>query len=253
MDDRKFARKFSRALSAVKKRRIQLGIPVFNSARHIWTPEDDKLLGTRPDDQVAAFIGTTTKAVGNRRRKFKVPACARQLDQARLARAVFVGRRKPGGHFGIYTPEEEKLMGTVPDEKLAEVLGRTRLAVQARRIQLKIPKFDARLHQWTPGEDALLGTMRDGELAARLGLSLNAVAHRRRRLGIPVYFAHRRPWTAEEDTLLGTATDTEIAARLGRHIATVCIRRQKLGIPNFYWQQRCGKQRDLSRKRKTPG
>jgi hypothetical protein len=48
--------------------------------------------------------------------------------------------------------------------------------------------------------------------------------------------------------MLGTASDTEIAARLDRHIASVCIRRQELGIGNFYWQQRCGRQRNLEAK-----
>ena len=130
-------------------------------------------------------------------------------------------------------------------------MGRTFIAVQARRILFKIPKFDPRVHQWTPKEDALLGTMTDGKLAARMKLSRLAVAHRRRRLGIPVRFAHRRPWTRAEEALLGIASDTAIASRLGRAVETVCIRRQKLGIPNFYWQQRCGRQRNLLKKKRA--
>lgn len=189
------------------------------------------------------LLGATVKAVLHRRAALGIKPCAKQLWQARLGQASSTRLRKRGGSHGIYTAEEEKLLGTLSDGDLARRLGRTTLAVQARRIQLKIPKFDARFHQWTAEEDALLGTQTDGQLASRLGLSVLSVAHRRRRLGVSVQFAHRRPWTPAEDALLGTASDTEIAARLGRHLATVCIRRQKLGIPNLYWQQRAGRQR----------
>ena len=117
----------------------------------------------------------------------------------------------------------------------------------ARRIHLKIPKFNARLHPWTPEEEALLGVMTDPELAARLGVSVGAVAHRRRRLGRGVRYAKRRPWTPGEEALLGTVRDTELAARLGRHTSTVCIRRQQLGIPNFYWHNRLGRERRMGK------
>ena len=176
----------------------------------------------------------------HRRAKLRIPPCAKQFDQARLGRGRSVRLRKRGGHFGLWTDDEDKLIGTLPDNELARRLGRTFLAVQARRIQLKTPKFKAKLHRWIAAENALLGTMTDGEVAARLGITTRAVAHRRRRLGRAVRFAQRRPWTQEEDALLGTASDTEIAARLGRHLSTVCIRRQKLGIPNLYWHQRTG-------------
>lgn len=189
------------------------------------------------------LLGTTLKAVVHQRGKRGIPPCAKQAAAGRLKRAASSRLRKPGGHFGAYSAEEDKQLGTMPDVELARLLGRTHKAVEARRIQLGIPKYDPKLHLWTSEEDALLGTMADSALAAQMGLSYRAVAHRRRRLGISVRLAHRRPWTPEEDALLGTAGDTEIAARLGRHLATVCIRRQKLGIPNFYRQGRCGRPR----------
>src|SRR5207253_10965125 len=188
---KRLARKIQRPVNSVRLRRLRLGIRAFNPSRHFWTPEDDQLLGIRPDDQVALFIRATVKAVRRRRHERKIPRCAQQPRQR--------GERKAGGKFGVYTAEEDKLLGTMPDERLAQHFGRTRLAVQARRIQLKIPKFDPQLHRWTPEEDALLGTVTDGKLAARLGLTTGAVAHRRRRLGICVRFAHRRPWTPAED------------------------------------------------------
>jgi hypothetical protein len=90
------------------------------------------------------------------------------------------------------------------DQELAGRLGRTKNAVEARRIQLQIPKFNPKLNLWTPEEDALVGAMTDGEVASRLRLTISAVAHRRRRLGRAVCFAHRRPWTPQEDALLGS-------------------------------------------------
>src|SRR5216684_4466577 len=53
------------------------------------------------------------------------------LEQGRLARFAGSQTRKIGGHFGRYSPEEEKLLGSMPDEELARRLGRTRLSVQA--------------------------------------------------------------------------------------------------------------------------
>jgi len=177
--------------------------------------------------------------VRRRRHELHIPPCGQQLTAQRERRRQ-MGR---AAREDRYTPEEDALLGTMSDREAAKLMGRSWIAVQGRRNKLKIPKFDAKLHQWTADEDALLGTMTDGALAARLGLTLSAVAHRRRRLKKAGRFAHRRPWTPEEDALLGTATDTEIAKRLDRHLATVCIRRQKLGIPNLHWQQRCGRQR----------
>jgi hypothetical protein len=245
MSDARFARKFGRAISRVKRRRIKLGIRVFNSPRHDWTAADDKLLGERTDEDVAALLRTTVKAVQKRRSQFKIAPCAKQQRERRHAFAKSGQRRRAGGRFGKYLPEEDKLMGTMPDQELAMRLGRSHKAVEGRRIHLGIPKIDPRLHQWTPEEDALLGVETDGTVASRLGLTLSAVAHRRRRLGRAVRFAHGRRWTPQEDAQLGTASDTDIAARIGRKIGIVCVRRQKLGIPNFYWQQRCGRQRKL--------
>src|SRR5439155_22339460 len=106
-----------------------------------------RVLGIRPDDQVAMLIGATVKAVRHHRAKLKIPMCAQQLEQARRGRAGSASHRKTGGHFGAYTADELKLLGTMPDEELAPRIGRTRLAIQARRIQLKIPKFAAKLQK----------------------------------------------------------------------------------------------------------
>jgi hypothetical protein len=57
----------------VRHRRQLLGIPCFQSRLHPWRPEDDRILGTRPDDQIAALLRRSTKAVTQRRREKHIP------------------------------------------------------------------------------------------------------------------------------------------------------------------------------------
>ena len=51
--DRTLARKFGRTVEAVKARRRLKGIFLMKD----WRPADDKILGTRPDNQVAMLLG----------------------------------------------------------------------------------------------------------------------------------------------------------------------------------------------------
>ena len=217
----------------VRLRRRSMGIPAFSTTVHHWTHEDEKLLGTRPDTDIALLIGATLKAVRHRRLALGIALCPQQREAVRRDRAKHPRIRRQGGRGGTWIATEEQLLGTMSDEDLARQIGRTRFSVQARRIHLKIDKFDPKLRQWKPTDDVLLGTLSDRSLAKKLGITYSAVAHRRRRLGIPVRFANRIPWAPENDTLLGTCADTELAARFNCSVASICMRRQKLGIPNF--------------------
>ena len=49
-----------------------------------------------------------------------------------------LGIHRPNPKFRPYTAEEDRLMGTMPDEELAKKLGRTFIAVRARREKLGI-------------------------------------------------------------------------------------------------------------------
>jgi hypothetical protein len=276
MPDRNLARKTHRALNAVRARRLMKHIRPFGSKRHFWTAEDDRLLGLRPDDQVALLIGATVKAVAHRRsalhraicpqqvqkkrpwtmqedgivRTFSINDAARQLQRTRTA--ILVRRRVLGIRQIIrheWTSDQDALFKKCNDKEIAEQLGRTLSSVENRRTRLKIrvPKPGWRF--FTPEEDALLGTASDAEIAKRIGRHPSSVQSRRLKLGMAIrHNRKRRLWTPEEEALLGTAPDTELAARLGRHISTVCIRRQELSIPNPYWQLRCGRQRLLKQK-----
>jgi hypothetical protein len=55
----------------VRQMRVKLGIP--SSGGHGWTEDELALLGTAPDEEVAAQIGRTPGAVGQKRCKVGVP------------------------------------------------------------------------------------------------------------------------------------------------------------------------------------
>ena len=74
MSDKKLARKLGKTVGSVQTRRWAKHIPTADPQRKRWRPEDDKLLGTRPDEQVALLLGTSVGAVQTRRQNFGIPA-----------------------------------------------------------------------------------------------------------------------------------------------------------------------------------
>ena len=86
-----------------------------------WTEEELALLGTIPDEEVAAQIGRTKMAV--------------YLKRWELGRAKYL---PPGGHAWRWRKEEVALLGTAPDEEIALKIGRTRRSVYQKRWSLGI-------------------------------------------------------------------------------------------------------------------
>ena len=148
-----------------------------------WTKREEKLLGTKPDEEVARLIGREPSAVRTHRYRKGIPPC--QL------------LRRP------FTKAEERLLGTDTDKIIARRLGRDEGTVAAHRRELGIlPK----VRDWTPDEDKLLGTMPDRKLAQHMGRTLLSVQNRRLKLGIPpAANPGYRPWTEAELDLIGTA------------------------------------------------
>jgi hypothetical protein len=98
------------------------------------------------------------------------------------------------GRRSTFTPEDDALLGTAPDDVVAARLGRSKSAVILRRQQLGITAF--RYHQrhaWTAEQDARLGTEKDVATARRLGISALAVGRRRRALGIRKFKRQQPP------------------------------------------------------------
>ena len=50
-----------------------------------------------------------------------------------------LGRPKADPILTCWTPEQDRLLGTLPDEEVARRVGRSRMAVQKRRFRLRIP------------------------------------------------------------------------------------------------------------------
>lgn len=86
-----------------------------------WTDEEIALLGTLPDDEIAAQTGRTVRSV----------------KQARLARGRDSPRQRRNAPR-IWSPQELSMLGTVPDANLAEQLGVSRKHVVDMRRRLGI-------------------------------------------------------------------------------------------------------------------
>jgi len=92
------------------------------------TPEEDALLGTMTDREVAKRIGREESAVSARRYRVNV--------------AAFV-KRKPNRPAPPWTPERDALLGTMSDSDLACRLRCSPMAVFYRRRKLRVTRFRA--------------------------------------------------------------------------------------------------------------
>lgn len=92
-----------------------------------------------------------------------------------------------------WTPNEDALLGTTIDRKVAARLGCTIMQVTNRRIALGVPAFKKNSRDWSPAELALLGTMSDSALAAKLDCSRKHVSEVRQRHGVAPFSAKNVP------------------------------------------------------------
>lgn len=187
---------------------------------HLWTPEEDALLGTDDDAVIARRIGVGKDAVFERRRKLEI-----QPHQP----------QRPWG------PEEDALLGTDDDAVIARRLGRGIHAVRGRRKQLGIAAGTAH-RRWTAEEDALLGKLPDRDVSNRLGRTVSSIQQRRHIRGIPACKTaaenHRRasgdvssarPWSDAETALIGVLSHKQVAEKTGRALQEVVMLAKALG------------------------
>jgi len=96
--------------------------------------------------------------------------------KARRAEYLRTGRFPPATVADLWLPEEEKLLGSVPDRDLVPIIGRTLGSIRKRRMDLNIRVKRAprppRANSWTQEELAALGTGPDRQVAQSLGRSL---------------------------------------------------------------------------------
>lgn len=190
---REVARRTGLSESTITTLRLELGMinPPRPRLRVRWKPEVLERLGTVPDGALAKEQGVTTAAVRyQRHRRGIAPWSARSA-----AEDTSVGRQHARKQ-AWWTPEEEALLGTRPDEEVAQLLRRTVSAVQDRRIRLGIEVFredgSRARAPWSTSEEAMLGTAPDEEIAQKLKRTVLAVKVRRGRRGIPLFRPRRR-------------------------------------------------------------
>ena len=96
-------------------------------------------------------------------------------------------------HAKPWQPAELNQLGKTTDAAVALRIGRTRRAVETKRLSLGIPPKTPRRRKWTAREVNLLGTMSDAALAERLGIWRRTVMIERQRRGVGAFAAkHRR-------------------------------------------------------------
>lgn len=82
----------------------------------------------------------------------------------------------------VWTPAMDRLLGTMPDTRVAKKIGFSAQIVSIRRHELGIPPY--RRLDWTKA-DRLLGKVPDSEVARIVGTTQPNVTYRRRKKGIP--------------------------------------------------------------------
>ncbi len=235
--DRETAENLGLSKTAIRIRRIELGIPLKELPRPVptnkfnWTPEIEAQLGTMSDQRLAEKLGVSSALVHKRRKLLGIAA-------------------KGNTVANDWTPAMDALLGTMSDRETAEMLGLSKAAIRIRRIGLGIPikelprPVPTNKFNWTPEIEAQLGTMSDWQLAEKLGVSRAHVANRRKLLGITSKVDPRATsvkkfdpfkfnWTPERDALLGTDHDKVIGQLLGISHTSIRVRRNILNIAPY--------------------
>jgi hypothetical protein len=157
----------------VQAERVRRGIPPFapRSRPHAWTEREVALLGTASDAAVAAEIGVSRPVVTMKRRILGIPSFNAPPHDA---------------HTVTWNAAEEAMLGKVSDAELAEILGRSRVAVYLRRRMLGIrsSKPGPIKIRWTKRRLARLGKDTDDAVALELEVHSSSVQRKRLELGI---------------------------------------------------------------------
>lgn len=271
MSDKKIARRFRVYYKHIASHRTSLGIPAYKITtgknQTEWSSEQIALLGTIPDQDVADRLGITVKQVCAERHKRGVAffnsrsrwtqellallGTIPDREVAARSNGVFqtAGVRSKRIKEGIalctisrrhtpaiaWTSDMIALIGTLPDQDIADQIGVSRQQVGVRRREMGMAPIKS-LGKWPAELLALLGTITDSEVAARSnGLFRTAVvASKRRKKGIALCAMPKKytytTWTADKIALIGTLPDQDVADQIGVPLQQVSSRRQKMGM-----------------------
>ncbi len=191
-------------------------VGTLHPGRSPWTPEEDRLLGTLSDQEVADLTNRSRKAVMTRRRRLR--------------------KKCPTSSWTHWTPAQVELLGTKSDAELAKPLHRQKSAITAKRAKLRVaPPLRPTMRDWSPEEEALLGVESDEVIAQKTKRTVNCVSAHRRWLGIAAPTPKLRRWTPKEDQIASTGSPHDIARRLKRTVTAVMLRRKILAELRKPW------------------
>ncbi|MBL8856108.1 MAG: hypothetical protein JNK57_19240 [Planctomycetaceae bacterium] len=215
MTDKQIADKFKVNRVRIRVYRALHKIPLAdysNPTHHDWTKDEESVLGTKSDGDVARQLNIPPMQVRHRRVVLGIPPFDRKEKVCWSAARV-------------------EQLGKMPDQYLARQWGYPQADVRSKRESLGIPPCRHKERPWTKAEIAKLGTMLDTELARELRISQTGVAKKREELGIPP-FRSGGPyaWKAKELKRLGQIPDDELAMELGLSYQFVAAKRVELGI-----------------------
>jgi hypothetical protein len=158
----------------------------------------------------------------------------RSYDDVRKQRQrLKIAPLKPKAKWRNWKRDEEKLLGTMPDEEVAKRTRRSVSSVAGHRFYLGIQMRNPRVQLWQKSEERIPGhCLRQGNRCLGWDARWTRSGSGGRHLAIPAP-PRMLPnsWKPEEDRLLGTTSDEEIARQLNRGVHGVKARRRKLGIP----------------------
>lgn len=198
-----------RALHGIKEAEFQYPL------EHAWTSEEEALLGTMSDGDVARQLQVPAGQVMWRRRRLGIPAYQRTATIR-------------------WTPQRVARLGQEPDHALAREWRCSQVSVREKRESLGIdpPASNGRL--WSDDELALLGQMLDTEVSKKLGISLALVRNKRKELGIAAKKSYGRyEWNDRDLKRMGTVPDAELALELNLSHQFIAAKRRELGIEHF--------------------
>ncbi|TWT56327.1 hypothetical protein [Allorhodopirellula solitaria] len=201
--DGTLAREYGVAHSAVKLRRIEEGIPPFGRATMDPDPELPldviELVGKETDQRLS-------KTYGVARYKIRIYRALHGIDQA-----------PPMDRFAHHwTEQDDQLLGTASDRRVAAKIGVRPQQVMYRRVQLGIPSPGKKSSlRWTKKRIDQLGRDPDHVLGKQWNVSPSVVRKKREELEIEPCKRRSQELSVEARELLGTVPDNVLAKQFG--------------------------------------
>lgn len=262
-------------VAIVRYRRAVLGIDAYvppqvvsgepRNEPYNWTPEQDQLLGTMHDTELARQLTIKHSTVTYRR------LC------------LGIEPYRTGGRID-WTDEMIRSLGTLPDNHIAAYFEIAPSSVKLKRLILnippngsdepeKLPQIPIRLwnklgkvadtelekqyniprrylrviraindiptaprifptkFSWDNGSEKLLGTMSDANVARKLNIAASQIRYRRQILNIPAFgYSNKIEWNKQRLSSLGKKPDHILAKEWGYPQKDVCEKRESLNI-----------------------